>query len=324
MSFHNHLGGAQEHASSVVLVVHELLFLLEHAAHQERSQLVDPAGEDVLLNLFEQLQRRSFRGFHENIAGETVGHHYVVAAAEEVPAFHVAHEVHRRGFLQQPVRLPAHVVPLLGFLPDVEKRHAGRLHAVYVLQVEGCHDGELTQVGRCHFDVGPAVTNAHNPSVHGGEERAEGRADDPRNAAEPHQRARYQGTGGAGGNHGGNVVAVAEEDDALHHGRVALEADDVGGLFITADDLRRIYNLQAGSIVGLSLQALAKDGFISREDDGKVRVLRQGCQGAFYGCFGAVVPAKTVYKDLDHIFFTYERYRLHSSRLKRRQAFRMA
>ena len=148
------------------------------------------------------------------------------------------------------------------------------------------------------------VAHAHDAAVHRRKKRAERRADHSGNTADTHECAGHQRPRRTGGNHGGDVVAVPQENDALHHGGVALEPHHVRGLLITADHFGSMLDFQTGGVVLLALQALAKDGLVSGEDEVQVRVGGQGTDSGFYRSFGAVVAAEAVNDDLDHRGFT--------------------
>ena len=160
-------------------------------------------------------------------------------------------------------------------------------------------------MGGRHFRIGAAVADAHDAAVHGRQERAEGRSDDARNAAQPDQGTGHQGTGRARGDHRGDVVAVAQQDDGLHHRTVPLEPDHVGRFLIAADDFGGVDDLQAGGIVAFSGEFLLQKGFVARQDEMQFRIPGQRGQGPGDGGLRGMVAAEAVDEDLDHdSFFT--------------------
>ena len=162
-------------------------------------------------------------------------------------------------------------------------------------------------MSRGDFYIGPTVANAHKPPVHGGKQGTEGRTDDAGNTAQTYQGAGYQGSGGAGGYHAGNIVPVPEQDDGFHHGGVPLEAHDVRGFFLTANHFRSMDNFQAVFVEGFSFQLLLQEELVAGEHYMQVREGAQRSQGAFYRSLRAVVAAKTVYQEFNHRLFTYAR-----------------
>ena len=149
-------------------------------------------------------------------------------------------------------------------------------------------------MGAGHFHIGPAVADAHYAAVHRGEDGAEGGTDDAGNATQTHQGAGDQRSGGTGGNQCGDVIPVPEEDDGLHHRRIALEAHHVRRLLVAADDFRGVYDFQPFPVIVFPFQFLPEEDFVSGEHQVQVRIGFQGVQGSVNRGFGAVVSAETV------------------------------
>ena len=124
-------------------------------------------------------------------------------------------------------------------------------------------------------------------------------------AAEADEGARHEGAGGAGGDEARDVVLVPQEHDGLHHRAVALEPHHVGGLFVAADDFRRMDDFQPGGVESLAFQLFPEGRLISREDEAEVGVFRKAGEGARHGRFRRMVAAEAVDEDPDHTsFFT--------------------
>ena len=75
---------------------------------------------------------------------------------------------------------------------------------------------------------------------------------------------------------------------------VPLEAHHVGGLFVAADDFGRVDDLEAGGVIGLSLQFLPEDGLVPGEDEVQVGILGEGGEGAFHGRLRGMVTAEAI------------------------------
>ncbi len=301
VTFDDDLLGAQKDAAAVVLVVHELLFLLEHLFHEERAEFVHAARVDVLLDLLEELEGGAFGGLDHDVAREAVRHHDVVFAREQVAAFHVAHEIVPVRGGDQFERLFMQHVAFLGLGADVQHGDARILHAERVLHVQAAHDGELEHLLGGAVNVGAAVAHAHQRTRHSGEHRAERGADQAADTADADGGGGDQRARCPGGHHAGNIVVLPQHLDALHHGALALQADGIGGFVLAGDLVGRVQDLVAGLVGEVQFrQRRADRGFVTREDDVQVGMGEECADTAFDVGEGAVVAAQSIDNKLDH------------------------
>ena len=97
-----------------------------------------------------------------------------------------------------------------------------------------------------------------------------------------------------------DVVLVTEQAHCFDHRAFFLQADDIDGTFVAADDLGGMDDFEARGIVGLAFQIVLQCGLVACEDEVQVRQFRQGLQGTVHIGLGTMVATETVYQNLYH------------------------
>ena len=109
------------------------------------------------------------------------------------------------------------------------------------LKVLVAHDGELLQILRLGIDVGTHIDEDGGGALGGGKNGSQRRTIDAGNRAQDHLGGGH-GRSGIAGSDEAFGFAVAHQAKADAHGRIALAAHRLRGLFLHADDLRGIDN----------------------------------------------------------------------------------
>ena len=121
------------------------------------------AARERLPNQAEEQSGFLFGGFENNVAGETIGHHHVGGALEDIAAFHVSKKVQAGRGLEQLIRLEHQRVALAFLLANRQQTNAGVLVAGHGLHIRRAHQGKALQEFRAVVGVGPHVGQRYTP-----------------------------------------------------------------------------------------------------------------------------------------------------------------
>ena len=214
VAFHHDAFEAEQAGAVVARRIHPAFERREHGHGHDAAKISEPVALEFIGEESAQHLGQAFGGLEGDIADETVAHHHIGSALEDVVAFDVAVKI-EAARAQQFGRLLHHFIALDLFFADVEQSDAGAFLVLHGRYQHGAHDGELQQMLGRAVDVGAQVEHV-DLAFHGGQYAGDGGTVYPRQGLEHEARNRHQRAGIAGADAGVRFAALDQIDGDAH------------------------------------------------------------------------------------------------------------
>src|ERR1035437_737308 len=241
VAFYHDAFEAQQTGAVVARRIHPAIERREHGHGHDAAKISEPVALEFIGEESAQHLGQAFGGLEGDISHETVAHHHIRSALEDVVAFDVAVKI-EAARAQQFSRLLHDFIALDCFLADVEQSDAGAFLVLHGRYQHGTHDGELQQMLGRAVDVGGQVEHI-DLAFHGWQYAGDGGTVYPRQSLEHEARNSHQRTGIAGAD-AGVRFSVLDQIDGDAHGRVLLAAQCRGERLVHAHRLARMMHAQ--------------------------------------------------------------------------------
>ena len=198
MTLEHQAAQAQQRRAIETAVVHAVLEALEHGHRQQRRQLGQPVAAELFADDRGDHRRQPFGRLQSDIADETVAHHQIGRALEDVVALHIAVEVQlagRRRLAEQLARALDRLVALDRLFADVQQAHRRLGLAVHRRNQGTAHHGELQQMLGGAIDIRAQIEHGGEAARLIGHDGRDGRAVDAVQRFEQVARHGHQGAG---------------------------------------------------------------------------------------------------------------------------------
>ena len=183
-----------------------------------------------------------------------------------------------------------------------EKPDTGILDAERRARIRRRHHAELREIGRLALRIGAAVAKKGLRAAHVGDPGAERGAKNALDAADEHDPARQDGARRTRRDKPARGEIVFQNIEPDDERTVALGAHGRRGNVVVGDDLCAVDDLHAGSVVGVFIELVFDERFVSRKNDLEITAVGERLDGALDDLGGSVVPAHGVHDNFEHIF----------------------